>query len=268
MSIAKLEDVEIYYETKGTGFPLVMINGYSGNLDGWDHIRPTTDTLAKHFQVITLDNRGTGRSSKPEGPYSIPKMADDVANLLDYLNIEKAHVLGESMGGMIAQEVALRHPEKVEKLVLVCTGPGGEAYDVSGQMEAIEKVSWMYNPPEGMGEEEIMDAIFDVAVYPDFLMSHREELMSPSSDYPTCAETLEKQYVGVCMHDTVDRLGEIKSKTLILHGADDLLLFPVGAELMRERIPDAELLLLDKTSHSIIEEQGLEVIHKIISFLE
>ena len=143
MPKAKINDVEMYYEVHGEGIPLAMISGYSGNIDDWDHLVPVVGTLSKHFKVITLDNRGTGRSSKPEGPYSIKTMADDVAVLLDYLEIEKTHVLGSSMGGMIAQELALRHKDKVDALVLVCTTPGGEAYQISGQREVLEKLCWM-----------------------------------------------------------------------------------------------------------------------------
>ena len=267
MPLVKLDDVGIYYEINGTGSPLVLIFGYGGNLDGWNHIVPFAKTLSKHFKVITLDNRGTGRSSSPEGPYSIPTMADDVANLLEYLNIPKAHVLGESMGGMIAQEVALRHPEKVERLVLVCTGPGGDAYNVSGQMDSLEKNSWMYNPPKGMSGEDIMNGIFGVAVYPRFLESHRMQLMEPSSDYPTSASTLEKHFMTILDHNTCDRLGDIGCETLIFHGENDKLLFPYSGKVLAESIPNARLVWLTETGHDIIDERGLEVIPQIISFL-
>jgi len=105
------------------------------------------------YKVVTLDNRGTGRSSVPEGDYSIRTMGDDVAGLLDYLGMSKAHILGESMGGMIAQEPAINHSEKVSSLILSCTTPHAP------QREALEKLRWMFAPPPGIPPEAVLEEI-------------------------------------------------------------------------------------------------------------
>ena len=100
---------------------------------------PRVNDLSKHYRVITLDNRVTGRSSAPEGDYPIRTMADDVAKLLDSLKIPKAHVLGVSMGGMIAQELAINNPDKAKGLILVCTTPSDSTFDaISGQLETLK----------------------------------------------------------------------------------------------------------------------------------
>ncbi len=171
-----------------------MITGFSANLDDWNHLAPRSEDLSKHYKVITLDNRGTGRSSKPEGPSSIKTMADDVSGLLTYLEIEKAHVLGVSMGGMIAQEIVLRHPDIVDALVLVCSSPGGKAFDITGHREAQEKLTWMFSPPAGVTEKEIIDELFGIIYTPRYIEENYNRIMSSSTEYPTVAATLEKQF--------------------------------------------------------------------------
>jgi pimeloyl-ACP methyl ester carboxylesterase len=267
MTIAKLDDVDLYYQIKGKGTPLIMITGYSGNSDGWDNLIPRSDTLSKHYKVIIFDNRGTGRSSRPDGPYSISIMADDVAKLLDHLSIEKAHVLGTSMGGAIAQEVALRHPEKVDSLVLFCTTPGGSLRLDPKQKEATEKLSWMFSPPKSMTMEDVRDTILGMVYYPDFFIANKDRILAYAPERPTVPETLKKQYRALLEHDTVDRLGSISARTLVVHGADDLLLFANGAEVIAEKIPCVKLLMFENASHSVFEEKWDEIYPELVEFL-
>jgi pimeloyl-ACP methyl ester carboxylesterase len=267
MTIAKLEDVDIYYKIKGEGKPLLMITGYSGNSDGWDNLIPRSEPLSKHFKVIIFDNRGTGRSSSPEGPYSIKTMANDAAKLLDYLSIEKAHILGSSMGGAIAQEVAINHPEKVDKLVLFCTTPGGELRQDPMQKEATEKLSWMFSPPKGKTQNDVLNDLLEIVYYPDYLREHRDRIISSVSKYPTVPATLEKQYVALWEHDTSDRLSSIEAPTLVIHGEDDLLLFPNGGRLIAKNIPDAKLLMYEKAGHSVFEEKWDTIYPELVEFL-
>jgi pimeloyl-ACP methyl ester carboxylesterase len=118
MPIARLNGVSIHYHVEGRGDPLVMIMGFSAGRLGW---LPQIPFFRKHYRVVTFDNRGVGRSDKPLGPYSTRMMADDTVRLMDLLGIEKAHIMGLSMGGMIAQELAIEYPQRVMKLVLACT---------------------------------------------------------------------------------------------------------------------------------------------------
>jgi pimeloyl-ACP methyl ester carboxylesterase len=123
MPKVKVNDVQIYYELHGDGFPLVMINGLGGHVYTWnpDHIRE----LLKRFKLVLFDNRGAGRTDLSDKEYSIKLFADDTAGLMNVLGIPRAHVFGISMGGMIAQELVINYPKKVEKLVLCSTSCGG-----------------------------------------------------------------------------------------------------------------------------------------------
>lgn len=119
MSKAKINDINIYYDVHGDGFPLVMVMGFLGNADCWDpRMLPA---LSAKFKVITFDNRGAGRTDVSDKQFSMRLFAEDTVGLMDVLNVPKAHVLGTSMGGMIAQELALNYPERVEKLILSST---------------------------------------------------------------------------------------------------------------------------------------------------
>ncbi|MEM3703331.1 MAG: alpha/beta hydrolase, partial [Candidatus Bathyarchaeia archaeon] len=119
----KVNDVNLYYEIRGQGFPFVMITGLGGNIDYWD-IR-LLDELSKRFKLVLFDNRGSGRSDVSDRQYTIKLLAEDTVGLMNALGIPKAHIFGLSMGGMIAQELALNFPEKVEKLILCSTFCGG-----------------------------------------------------------------------------------------------------------------------------------------------
>lgn len=118
MPIVAANGIKLNYKVEGQGYPLVMIMGLGANRSGWS---PQISFFKKHYTVVTFDNRGVGKSDKPEGPYSIRMMADDTVKLMDHLEIKKTHIMGASMGGMIAQELAINYPERVSKLVLACT---------------------------------------------------------------------------------------------------------------------------------------------------
>ena len=118
MPYAETNGIRIYYETRGGGDPVVLIGGLGSTLESWSVQVPL---YSERFRVITFDNRGSGRSDKPDHPYTIEQMADDVAGLLDFLEIPKAHFVGKSMGGMVAQWLGIKYPERVDRLVMGCT---------------------------------------------------------------------------------------------------------------------------------------------------
>jgi len=135
MPEARIDGVNIHYDEAGEGEPLLLIMGYGMPGDAWLGSLP----FLGGFRCVYFDNRGTGRSDKPDGPYTIDRMAEDAAGLLDHLGIARTHVYGVSMGGMIAQELALRHPEKIRSLALGCTLCGGE-HSTMAEPQIIEEL--------------------------------------------------------------------------------------------------------------------------------
>jgi pimeloyl-ACP methyl ester carboxylesterase len=268
MPRARVDNLELYYEVHGNGFPLVLISGYSGSSESWDVLVPRVRDLSKHYKVVTLDNRGTGRSRTPEGNYSIRTMGDDVAGLLDALRISKAHILGQSMGGMIAQELAINHSEKVKDLILVCTTPKGSGPDaIPRQRQAFEKLRWMFAPPSGMLPEDVLEEIMRLCYHKKFFEKNKASMMAFVPKYPTAFSTLEKHYDAIVKFDTYDRLKTIRSRTLVIHGEDDRLILPDGARMLAKRIPNAELKMFKQAGHAVLEEKWQETKPAILNFL-
>jgi pimeloyl-ACP methyl ester carboxylesterase len=269
MPKVKVNDIQIYYEVHGNGFPLVLISAYGGNSEDWNLFAPKLRQLSKHYKVVTLDNRGTGRSSTPESDYSIKTMSDDVAGLLDSLRMPKAHILGQSMGSLIAQELAINHPIKVEGLILVCTTPGGSAYEtIPGQKEALEKLKWTFAPPPGMSPQVVMEEIMGMCCQKEFFDKNKAELMTYMPKYPTPVSTLEKQYDAIMKFDTCDRLKKIRSRTLVIHGEEDKLCMPESARMLVKQIPNAKLKMFKQAGHLVLEEKWQETKTAILDFLE
>jgi pimeloyl-ACP methyl ester carboxylesterase len=150
---------------------------------------------------------------------------------------------------------------------MVCTSPGGYLFRSTYQKEAIEKIAWEFSPPEGMSVGKIYETLFDLVVYPDFFESNKETLMSSYSDYATSAATLEKQYLGILKHDTVDRLDSIEAETIVIHGDSDKLLYPKGAECLSDNIPNAILLMIENASHYVLDEKWGILYPKLLEFL-
>ena len=269
MPRVRIDDLEMYCEVYGDGFPLVLISGYSGSLESWDARVPRVRELSKHYKVVTLDNRGTGRSNAPEGDYSIKTMGDDVAGLLDSLRISKAHILGQSMGGMIAQELAINHSKKVKGLILACTTPRGSASGaIPGQRETLEKLRWMFAPPPGMSQESIFEEITRLCYHKKYFDKNKASIMAFIPKYPTSLSTLEKHYDAIVKFDTYNRLKMIRSRTLVIHGEDDKLVMPEGARMLAKQIPNAELKMFKQAGHAVLEEKWQEAKPAILDFLK
>jgi len=261
---ADANGARLYYEVYGEGEPLLLIMGLGANHLSWT---PQVPVYAREFQVIVFDNRGTGQSDFSEGvDYTIPLLADDAAALLDFLGIDAAHVYGVSVGGMIAQEMALRHPERVRSLILGATSPGGthaaapDPQALQGLLDQGAAVDRVVNP-----------ALLDVLFSPAYLAEQGSELLEKFqrlADYPaTSPEAYAAQLRAVARHDTYDRLPDIAAPTLVLHGTDDPLL-PVGnAHILAERIPGAKLVLFEGARHAYLLEKQAEADAAVLDFL-
>jgi pimeloyl-ACP methyl ester carboxylesterase len=258
----------MYYEIHGEETQFVLITGYGGTSQGARRFLDVPE-FSKHHQCILVDNRGIGQSTTSDGPYSMKVMASDVAELLDALKIPEAHVLGGSMGGMIAQELALGYPDKVTSLILVCTSPGGKKiWELPGQLRAFNQMSWNYNPPERMTDEELLAVDLGMSYSDGYIEKNRSQFSYTKETDPTVAETLGKQYDAFVKHDTYDRLHRIKQKTLILHGSQDGLTFPEGALMFDERIPDSRLVMFEGLKHSFLVEEREKFTEIVLDFLK
>lgn len=236
MPKAPIRDIITYYEEAGSGHPLLMITGLGGDLQGWALQAPE---LAKHFRVITFDNRGAGRSSAPDRPYSIPQMAADAVGLLDRLGIDKAHVLGFSMGGCIAQELALANPGRVEKLILLGTMPAVDGYN-----RAITR-TWIDVRRSNMSREQVVRNAAPYIYSPELLDDEdrfeRAILNSVNNPYAQSDVGFLRQAEALLGFDATTRLGGLKAPTLVVCGKDDVLVPPRNSDRLASLISGATL---------------------------
>jgi pimeloyl-ACP methyl ester carboxylesterase len=207
VSAVQVHDITIYYELHGAGEPLLLIPGLATDVSEYQGI---IDALAQSVLVIALDNRGAGRTDKPDIPYSMELMAEDAAGLLDALNIKQAHILGISMGGRIALALALRHPEQVKSLILVSTGA------------KVPSPSWRRRL--------------------QLELAPRLSLLRGTKQHPQPYYAFVRQREASQSYDCTDRLQEIRVPTLILHGKRDRVAPLRLAQEMRARIANAQLV--------------------------
>jgi pimeloyl-ACP methyl ester carboxylesterase len=248
MQRAEINDLSICCELGGDGYPLVLIMGLAADLNWWDP--ELLDALRKGFRVLAFDNRGAGRTSTPDqGEFTIAMFADDTASLMDAFGIERGNVLGLSMGGMIAQELALKYPDKVEKLVLCATHCGGKQHAPTSQ-EVIRILADQSGGIEGLFQRllQLMWPSDYLEANPEFVQRFRERFMIA----PITAVNAARQFMAILNHDTCDRLPEIKAPTLVATGTEDMLIPPENSRIIAERIPGAKLIEYQGAGHGFM----------------
>jgi 3-oxoadipate enol-lactonase len=238
-------EVELHYERNGSGEPLLLIQGMSGTHVAWGEAFRAP--LEESFDVVAFDNRGIGLSAPIDGPFTIAEMAEDTAGLLDQLGIESAHVVGISMGGMIAQELALAHPERLRSLTLGCTYCGGPG---SGLMPEENARKLMEGLASGDREKAIR-ASYEVNLSPAFRADEGRfaAFHEMATRVPAAKQTIELQVQAIFGHDTSGRLGGISVPTLIVHGTDDGVLPFANGELIASLMPAARFEPLEDVGH-------------------
>jgi pimeloyl-ACP methyl ester carboxylesterase len=266
MPKAVINGISISYKIEGNGEPLIMIMGIASTKKAW-----LFQTLAfkKYYKVITLDNRGCGESDKPSSPYSIKTMADDIAGLMVYLGIEKAHVLGASMGGMIAQELAINYPEKVNKLILCCTmakrtNPGGLSAELPKKLGYM--ADYNYSDVLSLPEKRIILALSELAFNRKInrlILLPIMKLFIKKLDFTG----LKNQIFAIWEHDTLERLKYIKASTLVITGSGDRIINPRSSDVLAERIPHSRLVKYEGGSHAFFVEMRKRFNSEIIAFL-
>ena len=262
MEKARINGVEIAYELRGAGVPLVLIHGALGDQSMFNSFAPV---FARDYRVLTFDQRGSGLSEKPHGDYSIAQLADDTAALMDHAGFESAHIVGVSMGGMIALEFALRHPKRVRALVLGCTTPGGpKAVKIGGDSFA---AAYSATP---MSSEDRGRALAEAAFTKGYLDRHPEivpAMIEARRQRPLDPVALEGRLKAAMRHDVFERLAQIKCPTLVITGKDDALISWKNSQLLADQIGNAKLVLLEPAGHCFWLEQPEQSYQAIEQFL-
>lgn len=260
MPITSSLGANIYWEEHGEGPPVLLIMGLSFTLDMWHRILPE---VTRCYRAIIFDNRGIGRSDVPRGPYSIRTLAADAVAVLDAAGVKAAHVVGASMGGMIAQEMALSFPARVLSLALGCTsysgffskwprfrqGPSGIAWLRSDRLErerAFRHLLYAKNTPEHLIEEDIRIRV-------------------------ACEWTFKgvmSQLSGILLWSSYWRLPKVNVPTLVMHGDEDHLLPPQNGKIVASRIPGARFELLPNAGHMLTTDQPEATLESLMRFLK
>lgn len=260
MPKARVKDIEMYYEVHGRGTPLVHIGGLAGDARAW--IRQV-EYLAKHFQVLCFDNRGTGRTSCPDTPYSTRMFAEDTVGLMDALGIKRAHLYGISMGGCIVQEIAINHPART--LSLVINGSFAK-FDRFGA-RITENIMNVYR---SQGAAEAARHMTIACYTPSYFNSHKDEIDAKEKalgDAQRPAHAFIHSARAILEHDSRSRIGDIKVPTLVNCGATDPWCSPGCSQEIARSIAGSRLKLYPNSSHFFLNEHFDEVMADILTFL-
>jgi len=260
MPSIKINEIQMYYEVQGKGEPVVFISGLGGDHTVWNELLPR---FTNSYRCLIFDNRGVGKTDKPKGVYSIGSFTKDVNNLMEVIGIPTAHIIGISMGGAIAQELAINYPEKVRSLILVSTWPKTDCFLREINESAItlvkkldrtsfwrEHLLWCFTPAFYESNKEKIEAV-------------RESL----SEITQPVDAFVAQIRACIDHDTLDRLDTIKSPTLIIVGDGDIITSPKFSALLKENIRDSRLTIIKGSGHSVTSQKPDRFVHEVLNFL-
>ncbi|HYW03622.1 MAG TPA: alpha/beta hydrolase [Gammaproteobacteria bacterium] len=257
-----IDRVRTCFAITGQGTPVVLLHGLQGDLSNFAGLVPG---LAERHRVLAFDQRGSGWTDKPAQRYSTARYADDTARLMDALEIDRAHVFGVSMGGMVAQEFALRHPQRLRRLVLGCTTAGGPRA-VTVESESRESA---YEASELTAEERAR-RFAEAGFSPGFVPAHPEvlqRLIAARRERPLDVRALARRRRALEAHDTSRRLADIAASTLVITGLQDRVVSPENSRQLARALPSARLETLDPAGHLFWIERPQETLALLLSFL-
>ncbi|MEP6706574.1 MAG: alpha/beta hydrolase [Pyrinomonadaceae bacterium] len=261
MPFTENEGTKIYWDEYGGGQPLLLIMGLGSTSDLWYRLLPE---LSSHYRTILFDNRGVGRSDVPPGPYSITTMASDAAAVMNAAGAGAAHVLGFSMGGFIAQELALNYPEKVRALILAGTACGGR--------DAVRAAPEVLVALEARGVKTLEEAFWMMAPYnydSSTLPARLEEDLAASLRTPLQRKGYVAQLQGIALWaGSHNRLSKLDAPVLIIHGESDQLIPPANARILASAIANSRVVMIPRAGHRFMTDQPEAASEAILSFLE
>ena len=245
--------ITINYEERGSGAPLVLIGGITSALQVWDLMVPT---LAKHYRVITPDNRGSGSTfvTDDDGDRSPKRMGEDILVLLDGLGLDRVHLLGASMGGMLVQEFAIAHPERLASLSICCSNVGGTR-TITPDREVLEKFFASASQPTTPKDAR---SALGILIHPDSLTSCADTLdvyIATRDRFPHSPEELGNRAKGLASLDTYEGLTTLDVPTLVMTGSHDQLVPTANSSVIHEAIPDSTYIEIEKTGHIFFAER-------------
>lgn len=260
MPYASANGVNIYYEVHGDGYPVVMIGGLGSQIESWATQVPI---YSKHFKVVVFDNRGAGRSEKPEPGYTTEDMADDASVLMDVLGIGSAHIVGKSMGGMIGQWLAIKYPQKVRKLVMGCSSASRD-----------EVGNLILRTGRDIASKVGMKAVWIMALYLGYTREYIEKnigslggVIDTISENPDALRGYIGQSYAVEGHDTTRLLHGIKAPTLVMMGEDDMTTSPRKTRELASLIQGSTLKAFQRVGHGFWRERQEEADRLVLDFL-
>jgi 3-oxoadipate enol-lactonase len=272
---AKVDGIKVCYEIRGKGEPVILVHGFGGNKEGWI---AQWIPLSEHFKVIRFDNRNGGESDRPDQPNTMEMLADDVRGLMDYLKIDKAHVIGWSMGGIIVQKFALKYPDRLNKLVLINTVLGAPNYkgvemlkknhikELEDRKKDPVKSFW-YNAPLGFYFKfrKEMEANPKKKFYGLWSV---DDLIEFQNFSPPTAQDITYQSAALIQTFTYDDLNKIETPTLLIASSHDRLTSSNIMIQIHEAIPNSTLKMIEKAGHNSPLSRAPEVNKAIIEFLK
>lgn len=272
--IAEANGIKISYDLKGKGFPLILIHGFGSKKEIW---KPQIIDFSKKYKTITFDLRGTGKTDRPNYPYTMEMFADDIKGLMDYLKIESTHLIGRSLGGMIAQNFVLKYPQNVKKLVLIASNAIFDDESVVDlvinnrikDIELLKKdpVKAFWNKSLFVYHQKFRRELKQNPKKKFFNVFSLEDLIEESTINPSRAQDIINQGNAMKGHNTLNRLSEIKNETLLLAASHDRLIPKSLMVEINKRIPNSILKIIDKAGHFMTVSRATEVNNIILDFL-
>jgi len=272
--IAEANGIKISYDIKGKGFPLILIHGFGSKKEIW---KPQIIDFSKKYKTITFDLRGTGKTDRPNYPYTMELFAEDIKDLMDYLKIESTHLIGRSLGGMIAQNFVLKYPQNVKKLVLIATNA---IFDDESVVDLIinnrikdidllksDPVKAFWNKSLFVYHQKFRQELKQNPKKKFFNAFSLEDLIEESTINPSRTQNIINQGNAMKGHNTLNRLSEIKNETLLLAASHDRLIPKSLMVEINKRIPNSILKIIDKAGHFMTVSRATEVNNIVLDFL-
>jgi 3-oxoadipate enol-lactonase len=266
----KLYEISIYFEVHGNnGSPLLMINGLGCSIATWSP--ELLRLLSTQHRVVIFDNRGVGQSDKPTTPFKMADFASDAVGILDDLQMDRAHVFGVSMGGMIAQHVAVNYPTRVQSLILTSTS---SVWDHPKFVPPTQEVLMQFAKPALVDPVQDMRDGWWISYPPAYIESHRDWLeqglqKSLASVYPETPNYARELQMGAVLssHNTYDKLSQIICPTLVQTGTEDILIPPENSRMLAERIPNARWIEYPGYGHDMLGPCEEKATQDILGFV-